>query len=206
MLYANEPDNLQMVKNNLSQYHDSGAYEQDIAQVANQAEDYLSQALPQQQDSPSKEKLAIVFDIDETVLSNYANMVKLNFGGTLKEIDRLNNKGDDPAIPATLALYQVAKKEHLHIFFITGRKEIPEIRKNTARNLEAAGFTNYDALILKPVNYHQPSASLYKAAARKKLSEQGYHIVLNMGDQMSDLQGGYADRTYKLPNPYYYVP
>ncbi|MDQ0403073.1 hypothetical protein J2S50_001622 [Streptomyces sp. DSM 40167] len=30
-------------------------------------------------------------------------------------------------------------------------------------------------------------------------------IVANVGDQYSDLRGGHADRTYKLPNPTYFV-
>ena len=30
--------------------------------------------------------------------------------------------------------------------------------------------------------------------------------MLNVGDQWSDLQGGYADRVLKLPNPTYYLP
>ena len=30
--------------------------------------------------------------------------------------------------------------------------------------------------------------------------------MLNVGDQFSDLQGGYADKALKLPNPTYYLP
>ena len=45
-----------------------------------------------------------------------------------------------------------------------------------------------------------------EAAERKKLVDQGYTIIVNMGDQMSDLDGGFAERTYKLPNPFYFVP
>ena len=33
-----------------------------------------------------------------------------------------------------------------------------------------------------------------------------YDVVANLGDQYSDLIGGYADRTVKLPNPTYYLP
>jgi hypothetical protein len=29
---------------------------------------------------------------------------------------------------------------------------------------------------------------------------------VNIGDQMSDLDGGFAERTYKLPNPFYFIP
>lgn len=28
----------------------------------------------------------------------------------------------------------------------------------------------------------------------------------NLGDQQSDLDGGYSERNYKLPNPFYLIP
>ncbi|OKL46635.1 hypothetical protein BSR29_07390 [Boudabousia liubingyangii] len=46
----------------------------------------------------------------------------------------------------------------------------------------------------------------YKAGTRQHLMDQGYRIVGSFGDQWSDLQGGRADHTYKLPNPAYYLP
>ena len=47
----------------------------------------------------------------------------------------------------------------------------------------------------------------YKAYTRKHIEEDlGYDIVLNIGDQWSDLQGGYANAVLKLPNPTYYLP
>ena len=46
----------------------------------------------------------------------------------------------------------------------------------------------------------------YKSGTRAYIESLGYDIVANFGDQFSDLQGGYADRTFKLPNPNYYLP
>ena len=46
----------------------------------------------------------------------------------------------------------------------------------------------------------------FKAGTRKHLEDTGYDIALNVGDQWSDLQGGSADHTVKLPNPTYYLP
>jgi predicted secreted acid phosphatase len=46
----------------------------------------------------------------------------------------------------------------------------------------------------------------YKANTRKHIESLGYDIVLNVGDQWSDLQGGHADYTLKLPNPTYFLP
>jgi len=34
----------------------------------------------------------------------------------------------------------------------------------------------------------------------------GFNIVANFGDQYSDLTGGFADKTFKVPNPMYYLP
>ncbi len=46
----------------------------------------------------------------------------------------------------------------------------------------------------------------YKSATRAHIESLGYDIVANFGDQYSDLQGGYEDRAFKLPNPNYFLP
>jgi hypothetical protein len=61
-------------------------------------------------------------------------------------------------------------------------------------------------LILLPEGAHFASVVDFKAPERRKITEQGYTIVLSLGDQESDLKGGYAERTFKLPNPVYYLP
>ena len=46
----------------------------------------------------------------------------------------------------------------------------------------------------------------YKSATRAYIESLGYDIVASFGDQYSDLTGGFADRTFKMPNPNYYLP
>jgi predicted secreted acid phosphatase len=46
----------------------------------------------------------------------------------------------------------------------------------------------------------------YKSGTRAYIESQGYDIVANVGDQFSDLLGGFADKTFKMPNPNYYLP
>jgi hypothetical protein len=46
----------------------------------------------------------------------------------------------------------------------------------------------------------------YKSATRGYVESLGYDIVANFGDQFSDLVGGFADRTFKMPNPNYFLP
>jgi acid phosphatase len=89
------------------------------------------------------------------------------------------------------------------VFFISGRP--PYLREATERNLREQGY-DWDRLILLPEGAHFTSAVDFKAPERRKLAEQGYAILLSIGDQESDLIGGYAERTFKLPNPVYFLP
>lgn len=198
---AKEPANLAHHKQSLIRYHDSGQYESDIHRVVNQAIAYLQKRLT----DPAflNQKPAIVLDIDETSISNYPNMVKLGFGGTMDEIRENETKGNDPAIAPTLKLYRFAKEHKIAVFFVTGRHEFE--RTATISNLEKEGYSNWDGLILRSKDYEGKPAADFKTAMRKHIEDQGHHIVLNMGDQLSDLRGEHADKVYKLPNPYYEI-
>ena len=46
----------------------------------------------------------------------------------------------------------------------------------------------------------------YKSATRQYIESLGYDIVANFGDQYSDFSGGFEDRTFKMPNPSYFLP
>ncbi len=81
----------------------------------------------------------------------------------------------------------------------------PELREATERNLREQGY-EWDGVVLQPAGATFASAVDFKAPERKKIAEQGYTILLSMGDQQSDLDGGYAERTFKLPNPVYFLP
>ena len=89
------------------------------------------------------------------------------------------------------------------VFFISARPA--NLRQATERNLREQGY-EWTGLILLPDGAHFVSAVDFKAPERRKIKERGYTIVLSLGDQESDLKGGYAERTFKLPNPVYYLP
>jgi len=201
---AKEPENLHTLKQAAILYHDSGEYNFDQEAVAQRAIKYLEMRISQNKKLENSEKLAVVFDIDETSLSNYKNLFNLNFGMIPQLVVKDIGKADDPAIQATLKLYEYAKDKGVAIFFITGRRE--RLRAATEKNLESVGYTEWDGLFLKPNNYDKKSVNAFKGSTRKKIEEKGYTIVVNIGDQFSDLAGGYAERVFKLPNPYYFVP
>ena len=68
------------------------------------------------------------------------------------------------------------------------------------------GYDGWAGIFLRPPESHEASIAVYKSRARAKIEAQGYHIIANVGDQQSDLALGHAERAFKLPNPFYYLP
>jgi acid phosphatase len=204
---GNEPQNLGLRKAELIAYHDR-AYSADLAAIATVAERYVLARAPQVKNP------ALVLDIDETALSNWTVLVADDFGyfaaggcdflpkgpcGWI-EWDKL---GRATAIEPTRRLFDTARAAGVKIFFVTGRRETE--REWTEHALFSAGYTGWEALVMKPVAL-DVSAAAYKSAARADIEAKGFTIVANVGDQQSDLDGGHAERGFKLPNPYYYIP
>jgi hypothetical protein len=51
------------------------------------------------------------------------------------------------------------------------------------------------------------TAKVYKSGVRAGIVAEGYTIVLNVGDQWSDLKGKpEAEFSVKYPNPFYFIP
>lgn len=90
------------------------------------------------------------------------------------------------------------------MFFITGRHR--DLCGVTKKNLLKAGYTHWAALYCRPDIDERPSIIPFKSSIRKKISQEGYVIIANIGDQKSDLKGGFSEKGYKLPNPFYYLP
>jgi acid phosphatase len=99
-------------------------------------------------------------------------------------------------------LFNFVKSKGIAIFFITGRYESG--RDLTVRTLQAAGYSGWEDLQMRLIGNSDP-ARIMKASVRQSIERKGYKIILNIGDQLSDLSGGYSERTYKLPNPFYFV-
>lgn len=195
------PPNLTKVKEQAVVYRDSGAYESEFHGVAERARQDLSRRAER---SKPMERLAIVFDIDETILSNWPYLVETDFSMNQSFLGQWMRRSACPPLGSTWALYNEARANQVAVFFITGRPV--SLLEVTRANLRKAGFPYYDGLYMKPVDYAAPSVIPYKSAARRAIQEKGYRIIANIGDQWSDLEGGYAERTYKLPNPFYYIP
>lgn len=197
---AAEPTNLSLCKQELIAYVKRGEYAQQIATVALAADQYLHRRISQ--GAKSGEKLAIVFDIDETMLSSLSEIEANDYGYVPKAWDQWVTEGRAPAILPVQAIYDTALRGKIDIFIITGRKEGD--RPGTERNLREVGYKNWTRMIFR-TSKTQPALNNaeFKTAVRRKITEEGYTIVANIGDQASDLANGYAEQTFKLPNPFY---
>lgn len=200
-LASQQIPNLKQAKQAIVNYHQSGAYDYDVEKVMEQAKVYIDKRLVINAKAKPQKKLALVFDIDETSLSNYQFFKDAGFGSDESVWQDAQLSTNSPAIGPTKKLYRYAIKHGITVFFITARPE--KYRETTTKNLQAAGYNKYKALYLLPNDYHQRSFAPYKIGARKEITDEGYDIIASFGDQYSDLSGGYADRVYKLPNYIY---
>jgi len=199
VMVAEVPVNLSTAKKAVLRYVDSGEYKKDLTVTADQASGWIETRAAQSVDG---EQLALVLDIDETVLSNLPHMREMDFGYLPKLWDEWVAEGSAPAIEAARQVYETARSHEVTVFFITGRKESD--RLGTVKNLAAMGMGEYEQLICKPLGFKSTSGD-YKTRARQRLEAEGWTIIANVGDQHSDLQGGYSEKIFKLVNPFYLI-
>jgi HAD superfamily, subfamily IIIB (Acid phosphatase) len=175
---------------------------------------------------------AIVLDVDDTSLATWNYEIFSNWAFNPTTNGTFVTEQRFPAVPGMVAMAKTAEREGYAIFFLTGRGAAQE--QATLGNLTEdgvgvdAGFpkpttlrNGEDGLFTKPAvadypDYlrtacaNDPNGSCttihYKSATRAHIESLGYDIVANFGDQFSDLKGGSSDRTFKLPNPNYYLP
>jgi predicted secreted acid phosphatase len=171
-------------------YHDSGEWRVDTARQIRRARRFLRRHLDDR-------RPAIVLDIDDTSLSNYACLKAVDFDRGAADCSDL------PAIPQTLRLYRYARRHGVKVFFITGRRE--HARADTRANLRAEGYKRWTGLHMRPDEQPVRRKDGWKARTRRAIERRGYRIVVNVGDQLSDLDGGRALRRIKLPNPMYVI-
>ncbi len=183
----------------LREYYQSGKYHNDIEHKITEAKEYLDRQL----ENPRQNRLAVVFDIDETVLSNYKDLERLSFTRNAQALTGACMLGAAEPLLSSQSLYEHALEKGVAVFFISERPNTPELLAITVKNLKTAGFQQWEELILKPLDNDELSMQAFKTNARRHIAMQGFDIILNVGDQDSDLKGGYAEIKVKLPNPFY---
>jgi acid phosphatase len=198
-------DRVNALKAELRQYRactcKCGCYARDLDLEADRAIAFLRTHAARHS---ANQKAALVLDIDETTLSNWDEMSNADFEYDSKAFNAWIESAQAPAIPGTLRLYEEAQKLGVSIFFLTGRSESQ--RAATESNLRLQGFKHWQRLIMRSPEAKGTTALVYKSAERAKIVAEGYRIVLNVGDQWSDLRGKpEAEYSVKYPDPYYFI-
>jgi hypothetical protein len=175
---------------------------------------------------------AIVLDVDDTTLTTWNYELVSNWAYNPTTNAQYVTGQLFPATPGMVDMVKGAAAQGYAIFFITGRPASQEAA--TLGNLTSDGIgvdagypapttlkDGEDGLFTKPAVADYPAylktacagdpngsctTIHYKSATRAHIESLGYDIVASFGDQYSDLKGGFADRTFKLPNPNYYLP
>lgn len=173
-------------------YVDSGAYDRAIAGRYDAARRSLKAQLARGVRRP-----AVVLDIDETALSNYGCLDEVDFA--LSGVTTCVVQGRSTVIRPARSFVAFARRRGVKVVFITGAPE--PLEASRAQNLRRAGFRGHFEVVGRPTDDHRDSVVPFKRGARRVLAARGFRILINVGDQRSDLQGGYARRRVKLPNP-----
>ena len=193
--FASLPD----AKAQVAEYYENGEYARDVTFIMRKATEYI-QGIAK---SKAYAKPAIVLDVDDTALNTYEYQKGMGFGHNGKLWHAWIALKRGKAIPPVLEFAKEAEKLGFAIFFVSGRREAQ--REDTELNLKAVGFPQWTQFYSKPNDYREPSVVPYKTECRRKIEEQGYTIVANIGDMTSDLDGGHALECFLLPNYIYEV-
>ncbi|MBI3885247.1 MAG: HAD family acid phosphatase [Opitutae bacterium] len=194
---SREPKNIYLLKQELKSYVDSGHYMQDIAAVAADATKWIEQRVAA---AKPGERLALILDIDETMLSNLPEIRRNDFGYVPPSWSAWVRSGQAPVIAPVREVFRAARRLGVAVLILTGRVESD--RAGTEANLRAAGYDGWTQLHFKPDDAKETTGA-FKAAWRRRFAAEGWTLIANLGDQETDLAGGFSERTFKLPNPFY---
>jgi hypothetical protein len=201
--------NIGTIKPLLVDYH-AKFYNDDVAAVFSSAQKFM------EQNAAQSKRPVIVLDIDETSLTNWPNLAADDFGfvaGGACDVlpagpcgfNQWIFKASAEAIEPALKLFKAAKLRGVGVIFITGRPNSQ--RDATVINLEHAGFDGWTELRTRP-DRDTRTVQAYKMDERiaVEAEPEGYTIIANIGDQISDIDGGHGGCTFKVPNPFYFIP
>ncbi|MER7945927.1 HAD family acid phosphatase [Streptomyces sp. NPDC096079] len=157
---------------------DYTTWRRDVAAVVAEARPYIEARA----DNAGREKQAIVLDIDNSSLeTDFHPFWEL----------------PTPAIADVRTLVRDAHARGVAVFFVTARPGI--IQSLTDWNLKKAGYP-VDGLYVRSLPDLFAEVSAYKTEKRAEIEAKGYTIIANIGNNTTDLVGGHAERTFKLPD------
>ena len=193
---ASAPMNLQAAKKIVADYYESDKYSSALKNIIADAENDISKL-------DIHKNSTVVFDVDETSLSNYESIKKIYFGYDPVKWDNWIYEAKAPAILEVKQFYDFLITKKIKVIFLSSRKSSQY--EATYRNLTNAGYLEFDTLILKSNSDSSHTSLAFKSNQRELLTQMGYEIIADIGDQKSDLEGNDHGIQIKLPNYIYII-
>lgn len=167
---------------------DSGEYKALAYQAYNSGKTYLKNVV-QDKENIGK-KLAVVLDLDETVLDNSAfaawkavNHKLFNY----KDWERWVNAKEAKEVPGSIDFIKTAKKLGVEVFYVSNRNA--DLTLPTIENLK-----NIGALFADEEHVLGKTTTSNKAPRLKSIEDKGYTIVLLGGDNLDDFDSAVHHR------------
>ena len=178
-------------------------------------------ALPGDVGGPDK-PLAIIVDVDETILDNSAHAARAILAREGFERDlwhRWVKEASAPPVPGAVEFLAAARSAGVHVFYVTNRHH--ELEAATRRNLEELGIVleaDEDVILTRD---ERPDWTHDKTSRRRYVAE-GHRVIQLVGDDLNDFVAVPQDATvgqrrqlaeqnherwgetwFQIPNPVY---
>ena len=185
---------------------ESKEYQNLCRQIYHQAEEKISQQAKQEQG-----KLAVVIDLDETVLDNSQYQVerlKLGLGFTQESWSEWVNREEAGLVSGAKAFLKKARKLGLQVVYLSNRMHANV--KPTKQNLRALGVLDPEGLFLLRRN-KEDTKEIRRSevvSGKGRMKEIGsLKVVAYLGDQMGDfpaeMEEALGTSVFVFPNPMY---
>ena len=141
---------------------------------------------------PSKKPKAVILDIDETVLSNYGNIIdtqiKTTDGYSKASFSKWAKQEKAKAIPGAVNFLKTSKNLGIETFYISDRFENADL-SSTIDNLKKLGmpYADKEHVLLK-------TTSSSKQARVNSISNK-FDVVMYIGDNLDDFPKGFDHKS-----------
>jgi 5'-nucleotidase (lipoprotein e(P4) family) len=192
--------------NDVRWMRDSQEYQNLCLQIYRQAEEKISQQAKQEQGN-----IAVVIDLDETVLDNSQYQVerlKLGLGFTQESWSEWVNREQAGLVPGAKAFLKKARKLGLQVVYLSNRMHANV--KPTRQNLRALGVLDSEDLFLLRRN-KEDTKEIRRSevvSGKGRMKETGpLKVAAYLGDQMGDfpaeVEEALGTSVFVFPNPMY---
>lgn len=161
-------------------------------------ESWTAAPMEQGADDVTGLKLAVILDIDETVLDNsrhQAWLIKEGHGYEIESWNRWCREAIATDVAGALEFARYAKSKGVIVYYVSNRDH--EVEQRTRDNLTALGFPVENDVDTVLTRNERPDWGSRKGTRRQAVADAGYRIILLIGDNMGDFLDDYKDTPEK---------